>query len=263
MSNKENQSGLQNEKVERTVSFVRSEKVDQRSFAPKSTLKKSKRGQTLTSKKRLSLHGAWDGVTSFLQTNFGIANASPQDAQVEKSVRTSVKRHDIVVKPESTVGSFVHLNLFHGKWVSKNADGVFSFLEELEVGEKFLKLAAKYAGSQKATLEILQKQNSFEIKSSNARRDVIWKFDIGQPFVAENEKGQVLECCAKWEDRQEGQILSIDAVNKTTKKHVIVRRIVTPNGNLEEIIKVVGGSTVSTRCYKKVRASVHVNVEAA
>jgi len=150
-------------------------------------------------------------------------------------------------------------NLFDGNWVSKSVDGAQGFLQELEVSKEYMKLAKKYAGSQKQTLQIKQDGDEFTIISSNDRRETIISFVIGVPFFSETEKGETTTCMATWEDGDGQRTLCICSqrnsdVESGIAKEVLVRRELLASGEMEEKLTVMEAKKVkntASRLYKK------------
>jgi len=129
---------------------------------------------------------------------------------------------------------------FDGLWRSESADGIDGFLRELEVSNRFAKIAAKYGGNQIHTLDIDQRGDRFTLVSKNERRELEICFTVGVAFVMENERGNPVTCLVTWEDPSSRDVLLNTTTDEAAKNVVVIRRQIVDQDTIKETMFVNG-----------------------
>lgn len=253
--------------LEKTQSYARREKSGKNHILPKAVSRaeavREQRKQSRANRARAS--GKKGDDKSDLKSSRSSKRASVKHLMKRLSVRSSLRakagsKGGQPSERDDDTEDDAPGNDFQGRWKSDGTDGFDGFLEELEVSEKYQKLAAKYAGTQVQTLDIQQDGDAFLITSNNDRRTVTINFLMDTPFYSENEKGETTKCCCSWEDGAKGSVLVLRAKNVTSKadpdKEIIVRREVVGRDKIVETLSVVGAKNdkKATRTYRRARA---------
>mmetsp|Transcript_15372 Transcript_15372/g.17399 ORF Transcript_15372/g.17399 Transcript_15372/m.17399 type:complete len:252 (+) Transcript_15372:273-1028(+) len=145
---------------------------------------------------------------------------------------------------------FIHDQRFMGTWVSEEAGDMEAFVDEMNLGAAFKKMAKKFGGGQKQMLTIVHDGDEFEIIDSNERRELEFILTVGEQFSSVDEKGEKIKCYSSWDDEEKKTELIIDCINENTNKAFTIKRRITEDGELVEV-REEEGNEVSRRTYQR------------